>query len=357
MIAHESYMNECLALAAKGAGNVAPNPMVGAVIVHDERIIGRGLHERFGGPHAEVNAVRSVTDARLLKESTLYVSLEPCCHFGKTPPCTDLIISARIPRVIVGVADPFAAVSGGGIEKLRAAGIEVVEDILAPECAELNRRFFTFHRAQRPYVILKWAETADGFIARSDGTSQWITGELARTEVHRWRAEEAGIVVGRRTAALDDPALTVRHVTGRNPVRIVIDDALSLPPTLKLFDRSTPTLVFNGVRHEETTNLELVPYDRSGGLAAIVAALHTRGILSLIVEGGRETLSRWIEANLWDEARVFRNPNLTFGSGIAAPRLPYPAQKTTSIGEDQLSIYRNIRSPDETWCIEPVRRG
>lgn len=344
MPTHEMYMAECLALGAHGAGEVAPNPMVGAVIVSHDRIIGRGFHERFGGPHAEVNAVRSVSDTTLLEQSTLYVSLEPCCHFGKTPPCSDLIIDAKIPRVVVGITDPFAAVSGGGIRKLRAAGIEVIENVLSQECYELNRRFFTFHREKRPYVILKWAETADGFIAGADGTPQWISGEASRTLVHTWRAAEAAIMIGTRTARTDDPELTVRHVRGRNPLRVLIDNELQLPPTLKLFDRSTPTLIFNRLRSEVTPNLECVPYDENDGIASMLAILHSRGILSVLVEGGGETLARCIAANVWDEARVFKNPKLLFGSGIPAPQLAVPPRESTAIGDDSLSIFRNPRT-------------
>jgi len=353
MTSHETYMAACLALAVRGAGQVAPNPMVGSVIVHRDRIIGRGFHERFGGPHAEVNAVRSVTDTTLLKESTLYVSLEPCCHFGKTPPCTDLILETKIPRVVVGVTDPFAAVSGGGVKKLRAAGVDVVENVLAAECAEVNRRFFTFHREKRPYVILKWAETADRFIARSDGTSKWISGEAARTLVHTWRAEEAAIMVGTRTARVDDPELTVRHVAGRNPLRIVVDTDLALPPTLRLFDRSTPTLVFNAIRSEASPNLEYIVCAKNSGLAGLVSALDQRGILSLIVEGGRDTLARFIDADLWDEARVFRNPKLLFSEGIPAPQLLHPTPQVKTIGDDELFLIRNLRAQGATTMSNP----
>jgi len=347
MAAHETYMAECLALAAHGAGNAAPNPMVGAVIVHRDRIIGRGFHEQFGGPHAEVNAVRSTADSALLRESTLYVSLEPCCHFGKTPPCTDLIIGAQIPRVVVGVTDPFAAVSGGGIKKLRAAGIEVVENILAAECAELNRRFFTFHREQRPYVVLKWAETGDGFIARADGSSKWISGETARTEVHRWRAEEAAIMVGARTAAIDDPALTVRGVTGKNPLRIVVDSAAALAPTLQLFDRSTPTVVFNTVRESVEPNLEYVRLSPPLAPRGMLAELHRRGVLSVLVEGGSALLTSFIESGLWDEARIFTNPTVTFETGLAAPVMRVQPRRTESFGGDTLRIVRRAAGSAE----------
>jgi len=341
MPGHEHYMSECLALAAQGAGHVAPNPLVGAVIVHRDDIIGQGYHERFGGPHAEVNAVPAVSNPNLLRESTLYVSLEPCCHFGKTPPCTDLIINAGIPRVVVGITDNFAKVSGGGIKKLRAAGVEVITNVSTAACFEMNRRFFTFHALKRPYIILKWAETADGFIARDDGTSRWISGEAARVEVHRWRAEESAIMVGKRTAEIDDPALTVRAVAGKNPLRIVLDPELTLPSRLQLFDRSTPTLVFNSVRAAVDGNLEYVRVSPGLPLPEILSHLHSRGILSVIIEGGAMLLQKAIELDLWDEARIFRNPLVTFGSGLTAPHLTESPSQTRSIGGDLLNLYRH----------------
>ncbi len=341
MLTHAHYMTECLTLAARGAGAVAPNPRVGALIVHGERILGRGFHEAFGGPHAEVNAVRSVNDPTLLSQSTLYVSLEPCCHFGKTPPCTDLIIESKIPRVVIGITDIFAKVAGGGIQRLRDAGVEVTLNVCAEACFEMNRRFFTFHALKRPYVILKWAETSDRYLARLDGTSRWITGEEARTEVHRWRAEEASIMVGRRTAELDDPALTVRHVTGRHPLRVVLDRELTLPPNLQLFDRSTPTLIFNALRQGAEPNIEYIKVAPTLPLHAILTELHTRGVLSVIIEGGGKLLSSVVNADLWDEARVFRNPHLTFGAGVEAPRLALAPHHLSMIGSDELTIYRN----------------
>lgn len=338
---HTTFMTECLALAARGQGNVAPNPLVGSVVVHAGRIIGRGFHERYGEHHAEVNAVASVADPTLLKDSTLYVNLEPCCHFGKTPPCTDLIIGARIPRVVAGIIDPHARVAGGGVRRLREAGVDVTVGVSLEECFEINRRFFTYHALKRPYVVLKWAETADRFIARSDGSSKWISSESSRILVHEWRRDEAAVMVGTRTALVDDPALTVRHVNGKNPLRIVLDRALTLPPTLQLFDHSTPTIVFNTRADRREPNLELVALDPSAGVKEILENLHRRGILSVLVEGGGRILQSFLESDLWDEARVFRNSQLAFGAGTPAPRIEREPFHNETIGGDELAYYQN----------------
>jgi len=346
MTDHAAFMAECLTLAARGRGNVAPNPLVGSVIVHAGRIIGRGFHERHGGHHAEVNAVASVSDPALLKESTLYVNLEPCCHFGKTPPCTDLIIGARIPRVVAGIVDPHAHVAGGGVRRLRDAGVDVTVGVALEECFEINRRFFTFHALKRPYIILKWAETADHFIARSDGSSKCISSEASRILVHEWRRDEAAVMVGTRTALSDDPALTVRHVSGKNPLRIVLDRTLTLPPSLQLFDRSTPTLVFNSLANRVEPNLEFIALDPTAGVKEILERLHGRGVLSVLVEGGSRSIQNFLEIDLWDEARVFRNPQLSFGAGTPAPRLELEPFHTETIGGDELAYYQNHWTKD-----------
>lgn len=338
---HVAFMSECLALAARGRGNVAPNPLVGSVVVHRGRIIGRGFHERYGGHHAEVNAVAAVSDPTLLKDSTLYVNLEPCCHFGKTPPCTDLIIGARIPRVVAGIIDPYARVAGGGVQRLREAGIDVTVGVALEKCFEINRRFFTYHALKRPYVVLKWAETADRFIARSDGSSKWISSEASRVLVHEWRRDEAAVMVGTGTALVDDPALTVRHVSGKNPVRVVVDRSLVLPPTLQLFDRSTPTIVFNSRTNRTEPNLEFVAIDPNADVDEVLQRLYSRGILSVLVEGGSGILQRFLETDLWDEARVFRNPHLSFGVGTPAPRIELEPFDTELSGGDELSYYQN----------------
>ncbi|RYE16373.1 MAG: bifunctional diaminohydroxyphosphoribosylaminopyrimidine deaminase/5-amino-6-(5-phosphoribosylamino)uracil reductase RibD, partial [Sphingobacteriaceae bacterium] len=251
---HEKYMRRCLELAALGAGFVSPNPMVGAVIVHQHQIIGEGYHQQYGQPHAEVNAVKAVFDqhpnaAELLRKATIYVSLEPCAHFGKTPPCADLIIKHQISKVIVGCRDPFVQVDGKGIEKLQQAGIEVILNVLEDECLELNKRFFTRIQKQRPYVILKWAQTQDQFFAPADGTKQWISDEISKKLVHQWRSEEDAVLVGKNTAAADNPQLNNRYQTNaKQPKRIVLDRRLELNHDLHLFDQSVETFVFNEVK-------------------------------------------------------------------------------------------------------------
>ena len=270
---HEVYMRRCLELATLGCGNVAPNPMVGAVLVFNDRVIGEGYHQKYGEAHAEVNCIDSVAEAdkKLISSSTLYVSLEPCAHFGKTPPCADLIIQHKIPRVIIGCRDPFKEVDGKGIEKLKAAGVHIETGILEDDCRELNKRFFSFHTKQRPYVILKWAQTADGFIAATNHPPGertlkesaekkerlHISNEYSNRLVHKWRSEEAAILIGTNTALLDDPELTTRLWPGRSPVRLILDMDLRLPAHLKIFDRSVRTIVFNSIKEEEVTDYSI----------------------------------------------------------------------------------------------------
>ena len=283
----------CLHLARLGAGSVAPNPMVGRVIVYRGKIIGEGFHREYGRAHAEVNAIDAVPNPEWLTDSTLYVTLEPCAHHGLTPPCADLIIEKQIPRVVIGTMDPFSEVAGKGVERLRKAGIEVEVGLLEQACRELNRRFFTFHEKMRPYIILKWAQTLDGFIdaerTREDfGEPVWITGDLALRLVHKIRSEESAILVGTRTAEKDNPSLTVRHWSGSNPVRVVIDKNLRLPKTLNLFDGSQKTLVFNALHEEEKNNTVRIRirFDKPV-IPQILNQLYKRNILSVIVEGGR----------------------------------------------------------------------
>ncbi|MFV0268292.1 MAG: bifunctional diaminohydroxyphosphoribosylaminopyrimidine deaminase/5-amino-6-(5-phosphoribosylamino)uracil reductase RibD [Draconibacterium sp.] len=342
----EKYMQRCLELAQKGAGSVSPNPMVGCVIVHNNTIIGEGYHERCGEAHAEVNAVRSVAKPELLTESTLYVTLEPCAHFGKTPPCSDLIVEKKIPKVVIGTIDPFAEVAGKGIEKLKKAGIEVTLDILRDECRELNKRFFTFHQKQRPYIILKWAQTQDGFLdvdrdSADFGEPTWITGKEALLRVHQLRAEEDAIMVGTNTAEKDDPSLTVRHCEGKNPLRMVLDRELRLSQNLKLFDQSTPTLVFNALKNEVRGNTEyhLIDFQKNLPLQ-VLNLLYHKNILSLIVEGGRQLLQSFIDANLWDEAQVYTGAK-TFGAGVPAPLPDLRNATEETIGNDLLQLVRN----------------
>jgi len=343
---HEKYMIRCLELARKGAGNVSPNPMVGCVIVHNDTIIGEGYHEKYGEAHAEVNAVNAVQNLGLLKESTLYVSLEPCAHFGLTPPCSDLIIENKIPNVVIGTIDSFAKVAGKGIERMRKAGINVQVGVLEKECREINKRFFTFHEKKRPYIFLKWAETTDGFIdfARSRnefGEPSWITGEKALVRVHQMRAEEDAIFVGTNTVLKDNPSLTVRHCPGENPIRLVIDNHLRLPKNLNLFDGTVKTLVFNSLKNKESGNIEFIKIDFDKKLIPhILKNLYQQNIQSLIVEGGKQLLQSFIDANLWDEAFQFVG-NKTFANGIKAPEISGSITHSEKIDSDQLFVYIN----------------
>ena len=324
----ELYMWRCLQLARCGAGSTSPNPMVGAVIVCAGRIIGEGYHIRAGEPHAEVNAVNSVSadDRPLLRRSTIYVSLEPCSHYGKTPPCCDLIISCGIPRVVIGALDTNRNVNGAGIERMRAAGIEVVVGVLEEECRRLNKAFFSVHEKGRPWVTLKWAQSADGFIdlLRDGGSAVKISTPVSQVAVHKLRAQHDAILVGRHTALLDDPSLDIRHWTGRPPLRLVIDKNGSLPACLKMFDGVLPTVVYTACEKEDKfgKNIEQVELDFNEPLLPQIL-LHLGGLKigSLLVEGGATVLQSFINASLWDEARVEVNRSLNLGRGVVAPML------------------------------------
>ncbi|HAC22572.1 MAG TPA: bifunctional diaminohydroxyphosphoribosylaminopyrimidine deaminase/5-amino-6-(5-phosphoribosylamino)uracil reductase RibD, partial [Porphyromonadaceae bacterium] len=307
----EKYMRRCITLARNGAGFVSPNPMVGAVVVCDNKIIGEGYHAKCGEAHAEVNAIASVRDKELLKRSTIYVSLEPCSHHGKTPPCAELIIKMQIPRVVVGSKDPFPQVAGRGIAMLRAAGIDVVEGVLKNECDELNKTFMHCHTANRPFVLLKWAQTADGYMdykrtSEDKKKPLILSNEESRRVVHKLRSQVDAIMVGTTTALLDNPSLSVRYWSGRNPVRIVLDQNLELPKDLHLFDGSITTLVINELKNDkEGTGLEYIRMDFSSNLLSqILSELQRRKIESLMVEGGCILLQSFIDEQLWDEARV-----------------------------------------------------
>lgn len=338
---HEYYMHRCFELALKGAGRVAPNPLVGAVLVHDGRNIGEGYHQRFGGPHAEVVAMRSVKpeDEHLITEASMYVSLEPCSHHGKTPPCADMLIQKRVKRVVIANTDPNPVVAGRGIKKLRDAGIEVIEGILEAEGLFLNRRFFTFHQQKRPYIILKWAQSADGFFTKGNNEQHWITGELSRRLVHRWRAEEQAILVGYRTVLADDPELTVRYWEPYNhPLRVVLDKHNTLPLDRKVFNDVAPTLLLSAKHRADVPVQQLIGPWKDGLPAQLFHILHERNIQSIIIEGGVATLQAFIAQGLWDEARVFTGA-AHFVNGIAAPVLPVQPTTTETIGPDRLDTY------------------
>jgi len=322
---HEVYMFRCLQLAQLGAGYTAPNPMVGAVLVYDNRIIGEGYHQEYGKAHAEVNCIQSVKkeDEIYIPQSTLYVSLEPCSHFGKTPPCADLIIAKRIHRVVVGCRDPFKAVDGRGIDKLRAAGIDVVLGISEAACLALNKRFFCYVTKGRPYIILKWARSSDGKMANADRSRIQISNEFSRRLLHKWRSESAAILIGTNTALYDDPELTVRAWKGPNPVRGVVDMNLRLPTALKLFDQQVPTIVFNQLKDETKQNLQYCRVDAEQDLISqILTSLFSMQIQSVLVEGGMHLLQSFIHQGIWDEARIISNSHVQIPDGLPAPELP-----------------------------------
>lgn len=351
----EIYMRRCFELALLGKSKVEPNPMVGCVIVYDGRIIGEGYHREFGGFHAEVNAINSVKDEMLLSKSTLYVNLEPCSHHGKTPPCASLIVQKKISRVVISNLDPFPEVNGSGIEQLKEAGIEVLQGVLEEEGKVLNQRFFTFHKLKRPYIILKWAQTLDGFIdlprkAEDANRPVWITNELSRHLVHKWRTEELGIMVGTITAERDNPKLNVRQWTGRNPIRIAIDRTLRLPNDLDLFDGEQPTLLiagnnasslkrksnFSGIKQLEIIHIDFAKYFEH----QLLEELYKRSVQSVIVEGGTKTIQNLVKLNLWDEARVFYADRF-FYEGIKAPEFKGNIESLNNLWDSKLAVFMN----------------
>lgn len=365
---HEKFIKRCIEIGKNGLGTTAPNPMVGCVIVHNEQIIGEGYTSPYGGNHAEINALNSVVDTSLLKDSTLYVTLEPCSHFGKTPPCADAIIRHNILKVVIGTMDTHSKVAGKGIEKLKASGCEVIVGVLEDECKTHHKRFFTFHNKQRPYIILKWAESADGFIAPKTKNEQkpvWITNEISRQVVHKWRAEEQSILVGTNTVVEDNPSLTVRDWRGKNPIRVILDRQMKLLKESSVFDNSVETILISTkdkvvqskkeartwdpnwdnpqVEAVYSTNwqLDFIDWEQSHRIAEQIGKLlHKRQINSVIIEGGRQTLQTFIDENIWDEARVFSG-NAVFKEGVKAPKFNAKLISEIKIMDDVLKIYRN----------------
>jgi len=340
-------MRRCFELAQKGLGNVAPNPMVGCVIALDDQIIGEGYHQKYGGAHAEVNAIRSVKDVELLKKATLYVNLEPCSHHGQTPPCSDLINKMGIPKLIISNLDPNPKVAGKGVKQLKSNGIEVISGVLEKEGDIVNQRFFTFHRKKRPYIILKWAKTLDGFmdIDRSDPDKKhhyWITNPELKQWVHKWRSEETAIVIGAQTAINDNPMLNVREWEGTNPIRIVVTKDNELPTNLSVFNNLAKTIIFTSLNlkypGENTSTIQLKPEDMF--LENVLFELYKLDIQSVFVEGGFQLLKSLIDINIWDEARVLTG-NKYFQKGQYAPVLPHQAVKKTIINKDFFELYIN----------------
>lgn len=344
----EFYIKRCLELAATAIGNVSPNPMVGCVIVANGKIIGEGYHQQFGQAHAEPNAIKAVfeqygDDAKaLLKEAVAYVNLEPCAHFGKTPPCADLFVKHQLKKVVIGNRDPFSGVDGKGIEKLKNANIEVISGVLDDECRYFNRRFFTRIQKQRPYIILKWAETANRYFATTDGHQKWISGALAKRLAHKWRTEEDAILIGKKTAIVDNPHLTAREWPGKNPIRLVIDKHLQIPQNNHIFNKEAKTIILNEVKTDVIDNVHYIQMeDMHFYLAQKVAfQLYLMDIQSVIIEGGAHILNQFLEADLWDEARVFTSDS-SWTEGIAAPTINGHLQDSFTLGNDKLSIYIN----------------
>ncbi len=335
------YMERALELAALGREWVSPNPMVGCVIVHEDKIIGEGFHQKFGEPHAEVNAVNSVADKTLLSEATVYVTLEPCSHYGKTPPCAELLIKHKVKKVVICNEDPFPKVAGKGIQMLRDAGIEVETGLLSEKGKELNKRFFKANRTDLPYVILKWAETADGFIANADGSPVKISNTTTDVTVHRWRAEEDAILVGKNTVISDNPRLNVRHwVDGKNPVRVILDSKLELDRGKNIFDGTQKTLIFNSVLSKTENGFEFI---RNEDLTDILKELKARGINSVLVEGGRKIHESFIAQRLFDEIRVIKSSKI-LNQGLSSPTLPpgILLEENIRILDDQIFFYRGI---------------
>ena len=334
-------MLRCLELAKLGSGKTAPNPMVGAVLVYHEKIIGEGYHHGFGNPHAEVNAINNAIgngNKQLLNKSSLYISLEPCVHFGNTPPCTDLIISHKIPKVFVGCLDPFPKVNGSGIKKMLAEGIDVQSGILEKECVAMNRRFITFHTKKRPYIILKFAQTSDRFIAPGYNLNKKISNNLTDILVHKWRSEESAILIGTKTAEADNPFLTVRKWQGDNPLRIVIDKNLRLLKVLNIFNESSSTIVFNSIKNQVENNVEYIKINfEEKIISQLLHTLYERKIISVIVEGGSNLLTQFIENKLWDEARVITS-DIIFHEGIRSPVIAGHVVSSSKVTGDRIDI-------------------
>lgn len=344
-MSHEVYIKRCIQLAKKGIGNVSPNPLVGSVIVCDNKIIGEGYHQQYGKEHAEVNAINSVKDKNLLIKSTIYVNLEPCAHYGKTPPCANLIVEHKIPNVVIGCIDSFAEVSGKGIEMLKTHGVNVEVGILENESLALNKRFFTYHEKKRPYIILKWAQTQDGFIAPEDNlhkSKRWITNKRTQALVHTWRSQELAILVGKNTVVKDNPSLTVREVEGNNPIRIVLDKNLELyneKERFKIFNSDSQTLIFNQEKDFNDDNLRGVKINFSNNSEEqILDSLYKLNVQSLIIEGGAKVLQSFIDKDLFDEVRILKSKN-SFEKGIKAPSYQGTIKEKGDVFGDEVLIF------------------
>ena len=335
----KTFIKRCIELAKKAEGKTYPNPLVGSIIVHNGKIIGEGYHEKEGENHAEINAINSVENIHLLKDSTIYVTLEPCSHFGKTPPCANKIVEIGFKKVVIGTLDSHEKVNGKGKELLENAGIEVVSGVLEEDCKDLNKRFFTFHQKKRPFIILKWAESADGFLDKDFKPTQ-IGNPLTKQFVHTLRSEEHAILVGTNTALTDNPSLTTREISGRNPVRILIDFDLKVPRNFKIYNEETETLVFNSLKDSQDKHIKFIKIEKKNFLQNLMDKLYENNIQSVIIEGGSFTLKQFIEANLWDEAVVIKNENLILENGTKAPEFDIEAYKTENFRDNILLFFR-----------------
>lgn len=336
----EIYIKRCLELAQKARGNTYPNPLVGSVIVYNGEIIGEGYHKKAGEPHAEINAINSVKNPELLKDSTIYVSLEPCSHFGKTPPCANKIIEIGFKKVVIGTLDSHEKVNGKGKKLIENAGIEVISGILDDECKELNKRFFTFHQKKRPFILLKWAESGDGFMDKDYKPFQ-IGNPLTKQFVHQIRSEEHAILVGTNTALNDNPSLTTREVSGRNPVRILIDFDLKVPENFNVYNEEAPTLVLNSIKNSVEGNIQFIKIEKENFIENLMKALYEQQIQSVLIEGGRYTLQQFINSGIWDEAIIIKDENLILENGTHAPEFPAKSYKTEIFRNNMLKFYKN----------------
>ena len=336
----KTFIKRCIELAKKAEGKTYPNPLVGSVIVYNGKIIGEGYHEKAGENHAEINAINSVENIHLLKDSTIYVTLEPCSHFGKTPPCANKIVEIGFKKVVIGTLDSHEKVNGKGKELLENAGIEVVSGVLEEDCKDLNKRFFTFHQKKRPFIILKWAESADGFLDKDFKPTQ-IGNPLTKQFVHTLRSEEHAILVGTNTALTDNPSLTTREISGRNPVRILIDFDLKVPRDFNIYNEEAETLVFNSLKDSQDKHIKFIKIEKKNFLQNLMEKLYENNIQSVIIEGGSFTLKQFIEANLWDEAIVIKNENLILENGTKAPELDFNYSEKKNFRDNVIYFFKS----------------
>jgi len=339
----EIYIKRCIELAKKALGNTYPNPLVGSVIVHNGKIIGEGYHQKAGENHAEINAVNSVEDKILIPESTIYVSLEPCAHFGKTPPCALKIVELGFKKVVIGAMDSHDKVNGKGKKIIQDAGIEVVSGILEKECIDLNKRFFTYHEKKRPFIVLKWAQSENGFMDKDFKPTQ-ISNSLTKQFVHELRNNEHSILIGTMTALRDNPSLTTREITGRNPVRILIDIDLKVPSDYKIYNDEAETLVFNSIKNADEGNIRFIKTERENFIEKLIKKLYELQIQSIIVEGGGLVLQQFIDANLWDKTIVIKNENLTIENGTKAPKFQHKPFEIKKFRDNVIEFHKNINS-------------